>query len=236
MTNSPEKEYGKRLLHTANSPAQADVYITQKGQKQFLHKDFTSRPLFIRMLITRRCLKHEYRILSRLKGLSGVPSVSDKFCKDVLTMNYLDNTEPLPNQKEVSSEIYPDMDFFNKLKTLYKQIHERGIAHADVRRRNILRGSRGNPYVIDFGASIICPDNASVLRKKLFKTFCRIDDLTVLKIQKSYDPNMLSEEEKEKLTDLPWFLSFGRYLRRNIYRRYLKPKKWKKRLRKHHIN
>ena len=87
---------------------------------------------------------------------------------------------------------------FEKLRSLVTQIHARGVAHIDLRKRdNILVTEDGRPCIIDFNASF-CFDPASLGARFLFPILRRIDDSAVLKWKSRLAPELLTEAESAR--------------------------------------
>ena len=84
---------------------------------------------------------------------------------------------------------------FERLRSLVGQIHARGVAHIDLRKRdNILVSEDGRPCIIDFNASF-CFDPAGPGARLLFPMLRRIDDSALLKWKSRLAPELLTEAE-----------------------------------------
>jgi len=84
---------------------------------------------------------------------------------------------------------------FKRLADLVDQIHARGVAHIDLRKRdNILVTQDGRPCIIDFNASF-CFDPAGPGARILFPILRRIDDSAVLKWKSRLAPELLTRKE-----------------------------------------
>ncbi len=94
--------------------------------------------------------RHEIAVFKALDGLEGVPA----FMGEIGTTGYIH--EFIPGD-DLKPEFAPGVEFFNRLETLLKAIHARSIAYVDTNKReNILYGSDGKPYLIDFQISFFC--------------------------------------------------------------------------------
>ena len=218
------------LIHRGSSFAQPDVYVAECDGRQVLVKDFASRPFWFRMLLGRRLLQHEFRVLSRLVGVHGVPQVYGLVDQDAVAMEYIDCCSPFRARREVTEEEIPPPVFFERLKRVLQQIHEHGIAHGDIRRRNVLRGPDEMPYVIDFASAVRTRGPFGLARRWLFNATRAVDRITVLKLHQSFYSEGLTDDERECLANPPWYLRVGRYMRKNVYRPLLKQKRWRERM------
>jgi serine/threonine protein kinase len=94
-------------------------------------------------------LRREYRIYSRLSGISGIPRCYGFFMGRYLV---LENVE---SQTFRHATIKDRNSFFAEMLTIIKSIHERGVAHGDLKRKgNILVTKDSRPCLIDFGVSV----------------------------------------------------------------------------------
>lgn len=96
--------------------------------------------LFARLLLAR-----ERRALRALEGLIGVPRLAEEDTRsEDLMRSWIEGT-PLHRAPHLAQ------DFFEHLDELVHEIHRRGVCHNDLHKeQNILVGSDGFPYLIDF--------------------------------------------------------------------------------------
>jgi serine/threonine protein kinase len=87
---------------------------------------------------------------------------------------------------------------FERLTRLVDQIHARGVAHIDLRKRdNILIGRDGAPRIIDFNASF-CFEPGSLGARVLFPFMRQIDTAALLKWKSRLAPGLLTPEETRR--------------------------------------
>ena len=99
----------------------------------------------------RAICRHETDNLRRLRNLSQVPHLLDKYGDMGFVYEYIEGS---------SLDENPDLpdDFFNRLEELLKQIHLCRIAYIDLNKRgNILLGRDNLPYLIDFQIACYIP-------------------------------------------------------------------------------
>jgi predicted Ser/Thr protein kinase len=198
------------------------VLLTGPAGERYVLKDFSTRPMWARALWCRASVRRETRAYEQLHDIPGIPRLIYKLSPDAFIMEFLEGT-PLPRRK------YRDvlgMEFFVRLNAVLDEMHARGIAHGDLRRKNILVGPTGQPCLIDFETSF---SKGRGLLRQFFETVTRIDKLTVLKIKSRYFPDRLTDVERQQLGDAPWHLRAGRFLRKRVYGP-ISPKRIKKRL------
>jgi len=210
--------------------AQPDVLLVDRDGVRCTAKDFSKRSLLVRLAFGRRVLRHEFDMLRELEDVDGAPRALCLASKDVLLMEHVEGPGPLPDNRETPADEFPALEFFTEFKSVLTAMHCRGIAHGDVRRRNVLRTTDGRPCLVDFATAVLWRGGGNPLRRALFTMFRTADDAAVLKLQRSYYPDSLSAEELRRLDRPPWYLAAGRFLRKRVYRSVIKQRTWQRRL------
>jgi predicted Ser/Thr protein kinase len=217
-------ERGKLLwLHQGRSLVQADVCGYEIEGKRIVVKDFKRRPWLIRRWWGRWVLRREWERLERLQGIAGIPRLIGWIDEDAFAMEWLE-AKRLPAAKR-DSALEPI--FFERLAQLVARMHERGIGHGDLRRKNVLVGVGQQPYLVDFATAFRL--GTSRHSRRLFERYRRIDDLKVTKLKHYYCPGSLTDEERARLVSRPLLLRVGQFMRSKIYRPFLKPRRWRRR-------
>lgn len=205
-------------IHEARSAGQADVYELIAPWQGFLLKDFSPRPWWARALITRRALAREAAALDALGDLEGVPRLAARLDADAVVVERLD-AERLPHRRD--NFLTPE--FFDRLQDLLAQVHARGWAHGDLRRKNILvcRDSL-RPFLIDFATAWHGGPGAGPIGRFVFRRLAAVDRVTVAKLKGAYLPDALSQADRATLASAPWHLRAGRFVRKRLYRPFKK--------------
>jgi len=204
--------FKREPLKESRTPVTPDVWLLSSADGgKYVLKDFSRKALPVRVGWGRLVLGREAAAYQALAGVAGIPGLVSRPSADSLVMEWVDG-KPLPRRKQ--SHILGD-GFFTKLERLVHEMHERGIAHGDLRRRNILVNADGEPRILDFETCI--RRDAGFPQAQFFATVCRIDLITITKIKAKYYPHALSEEEQRRLASAPWHLRLGRFIRQKIY-------------------
>ncbi len=171
--------------------ANALVRLCKIGDTLWVVKDFAPKSWVVRNLLGRPALRRELKMLQALQGLRGVPQ--DACRVDGLAIAY----RHMPGRvlaKCPKGEYTPT--YFPELEKLVHEMHERGIAHLDLRyMHNVLVCDDGTPGIIDFQSAIFLP----VRFKWLSRRLRRIDISGVYKHWFKRSPETLDKERLRKL-------------------------------------
>ena len=157
-------------------------------------KDFSDKSWPVRLL-GRRQVAREIRALRRLHGIPGIPRCYGEAGRVGILMEPMGGERITRWCRDHREQAGP---MFRKLADLVAQIHARGVAHIDLRKRdNILVTGDGRPGIIDFNASF-CFDPAGLGARILFPIMRRIDDGALLKWKSLLAPELLTARESAR--------------------------------------
>lgn len=189
-------------------------------------KDFSLRPWWIRCWFARKMVRRETRALEAMAGVEGVPALLATAGPLAFVMERLD-AERLPR----SDVAPPPEPYWPQCRAMIDAMHERGVAHGDLRRKNILIGVQDRrPYLIDFATAWVARPGGA-FERFMVRRVRTVDRVTYARIKKGYASGGLDAEERAWLDCAPWYLKLGRFLKQNVYK-WRKPRVWKRRLRK----
>ncbi len=216
-----------QLIQQARSMGDADVFRLTLDDCCYLIKTYISRPRLIRWLLGRQCLRNEFNKLQLLQSLETVraPKPYALLDQDTLAVEFLRDTKPLNTPETMPADRFPTRDFFHELAAMLKTMHDAGISHGDLRRANILIDGTGRPYLIDFATTVQCSEKSPPWCRAASRLFINSDNFSFAKITESFYPGLLGEHVLQCYYNPPWYIRLGRFLRRNIYRRYLRTSK-----------
>lgn len=132
--------------------ANAIVYRYQDDKFDLIVKDFSQSPWFVRKTFARFSVNQEYKGLSRLANLDAVANRFSRLSPIAVAYDYIEGT-PLRSLMHQGKTL--PASFFADLERQVAKMHRQGIVHLDLRNMgNILCGSDGKPYIIDFQSTI----------------------------------------------------------------------------------
>lgn len=204
--------FEQTFLKQARSWVGPDVVLLQAPDGvRFVMKDWSKRPLPFRLSWCRIAAQREMLVYEKLRGMEGVPQLISRLGPLGFVMEWLD-ARPLPGRRMkdlLGSNFFPDLE------AVVREMHRRGVAHGDLRRRNILRGLDGSPKLIDFETAVRASKAPG--GGKLFQAICEVDLITITKIRSRYFPDSMTARDRETLDNVPWHLAWGRFLRKQVY-------------------
>lgn len=139
-------------------------------------------------------LRHEYRIYQQLQGMSAVPICYGMANEQFLVIEFIEGQTIRQNRPETGSEYYV------KLLTAIKEMHQRNVGHFDLKRpENLLVDKNNEPKIIDFGVSILRKQGLHWLNQYLFRLAKQFDFNAWARHK--YDKNMANISSD----DLPYY-------------------------------
>lgn len=96
-------------------------------------------------------LRREARVYALLKHFPAVPRCYGLLRNRYLVLDYIEGVSMR------HAEIDDRATFFSELLKAIQALHERGIAHSDLQKKeNLLVVGRQHPCLLDFGAAVVC--------------------------------------------------------------------------------
>ena len=185
--------YSKKLdivrEHSSTRPA---VWRFDESGKSYILKDFSRNGFLYRNIIGRFLLWREYRALYALAGINGVPEIIELIKGRAII------TEEIKGKslKNLDLEKKLPESFFNELKNLIDTIHDKGVAHCDLKSfGNIIEGKDGRPYIIDWGAAIQKKEFFMPPLNLIYERFVLDDYMAITKVKLDHIPEKVTEGE-----------------------------------------
>ena len=209
------------LFHEGRSIAQADLYELDWEGRRALLKDFGGRPWLVWRTWGRAVIGREVRVMKALAGLEGVPQLLATAGPEAYIMERLEGKR-LP---KIKGERLP-ADYWDRARRQMDAMHALGIAHGDLRRKNMMFGPGGEAYLIDFASAVRARGDGRGIGQFFFNRLKNVDRITFARLKRYYLPDGLSAEETGWLENRPWYYSAGKRLKA-IYK-LRKPSTWRR--------
>ena len=196
----------RKRLNDGRNASKATVDLYEIEGRMIVVKDLSSRPWPIRALLGPWQLDREARAYRLLDGVSGVPGFLGRVDRQAIALEYIEGRN-LGTIKpgEVAAS------FFDSLDLIIKAVHQRGVAHGDLHRHDVLTGPDGEPYLIDFSTAVTTTPGSGRLRRILFEQIRRADLRSAEKMRRRFHP-----EGAGPLPERPILYRIGFILRRGI--------------------
>ncbi len=192
------------------------IWIVEEGGKKAVVKDFSRQGWFYRNVVGRMLIWRERKAYEMLQGIQGVPSLYRVIPGQALIIEAIGGQD-LRNFEEELISMAQDgaeasaieekrkllsSDFFVKLKKIVDEIHERGLAHCDLKRTpNIMIAKDGNPYIVDWAAFMTKGEARIFPLNMLYKLFLQDDYLSITKLKVNNRPDLATKEEHQAYHD-----------------------------------
>jgi len=126
---------------------QGHVYRFDGGGHRLIIKAASGRGAL--RWLRRALLRREHRIYKRLAGFRGSPRCYGLLRGRYLVLEYIEGV-PMRHSGIADQKL-----FFERLLEYIQELHRRGVAHADLKRKdNLLVVDRRLPCLVDFGAAV----------------------------------------------------------------------------------
>lgn len=136
----------------------------------------------------------EARSLHRLHGIAGIPALRGRPDRRSVLIEYIPAV-PITRAAHADWPV-----FFTALERLLDTMHDRGVAHCDLRSpNNTLVSEAGDPVLVDFVASVHQGRPWNPAGRWLFALFCRVDRKAVIKLKSIVAPELVTEAERPLL-------------------------------------
>lgn len=190
LCDFPDKH---RAVLRHSSSTRPMIRVVEENGVRAVVKDFSVNGFLYRNVAGRFLVWREEKAYRRLKNVKGVPALYRVIDGLALVMEEI----PGRSLENLEKEIQLDSEFFHALKRLVDKFHERGLAHCDLKRApNFILGQDGQPYVIDWAASISESEFSFFPLNRIYRRFLLDDYLAIIKLKLRHIPKEVTPEEK----------------------------------------
>jgi len=175
-----------------------------------LVKDFAVCGRWFRWLIGRWLVGRECRVLQAVEGIAGVPRLVARLGPYAIAVEHVGRPIAVMEPEELPANLWSDLE------RIVDDLHERGIAHADLKTlENILVDDRGAVHVVDFNSAVM---RSGPLLRFVFRHVSADDRRAIIKAKRELQPHLVTAEEEAFYHERSWVERAFRRIRRPIRR------------------
>jgi predicted Ser/Thr protein kinase len=182
------------MLHQGHGVA-ASIYLVEIDGQKAVIKDFSATPFFFKNIIAPYLVRRETQALRALQGVPGVPRFYGKIDRRSFALEYIDG-KPI-------SELAPDElneEIFARVQQVIDCIHERQVAHGDLKRRtNFMVTARKEVVIVDYASAVIGGHWWRPVTNWVQRQIAEIDNKAVAKIKKLGAPDLMTPQDWDLL-------------------------------------
>lgn len=168
---------------------QGHVHLFEGHGRRLVVKTASGRGLA--RLVRQRMIRKEDRVYRRLADLPGVPACHGLVDGRHLVLEYV---EGVPYR---GARIDDPERFFERLLALIRSLHDRGVAHGDLKKKdNLLVVDRTDPCIVDFGVAVVRRQGFAPLNHYGWELARRFDYNAWAKLKHGGDLSAAPEEDR----------------------------------------
>jgi RIO-like serine/threonine protein kinase len=180
----------------------ARVLKVKLGDRDAVLKDHAGCDPLFSMLLGPILARRESKALRCLSSIDGVPLLIERRGSRALLMEWFSAVPFKTLQRDTKFW----KRYFIVLEQTLAAIHQSGVAHCDLRSlNNVLVNEGGEVFIVDFVACCFKGRRWNLLSRAVFRRFCRADRDAVLKLKQQVAPELLSDEQWNRLKHVGWF-------------------------------
>lgn len=172
-----------------------DVMHVKVNDQHLVIKDYNPTSGLFGVLAGPVLVKREFRALTMLQGIKGIPELFHCDNKRVLVTSFCASQSAVKLTRPLD---WPK--FENRLHSLISNMHAAGVAHCDLRGPgNILIDDADRPWLVDYVACFFKAPGWNKPWNGLFSQACKADFSAILKLKQKIAPHQLTAEETKLL-------------------------------------
>jgi serine/threonine protein kinase len=175
----------RRRLHAGRNVTKAIVDLVELDGRDIVIKDVAARPWPVRVWLGPWQLDREVRAYGRLVGVPGVPRFLGRVDRQAIAVEFVPGGDLASARRGTLPAV-----FFDLLDGLVGRLHERGVAHGDLHRHDVISGPAGQPYVVDFSTAVVTGPACGPLTRLLFRHMRDADRRSVAKLRHRFLPDL----------------------------------------------
>ena len=188
--------HAKQVFRTGKGTRPEVSLITVGGSHAVL-KDYGRSDFLFRVVIGPLITYREVRALRTLHDVPGIPKLLRQINRRAFLIEYVEGVTP-KDQEDARKNMRPDT--FDKLYQLVESMHERGVAHCDLRSGgNTIIDQSGQPYFVDFVSNFVRGSRWNIAWRWAFERFCEADLVAIARLRRRLVPDQLTPDEQTRM-------------------------------------
>ncbi len=156
----------------------ADVRFFDLDGRRVTVKTYAPRGFVLRNTLGRWLIRRESAAYEAARGASALPEFLGRLGPHALATRWVD-AEPL--RERVGDRV--DDAIFERLSDAVDEIHDHGVALADLHHRDVLIGGDDSLYIVDLATAWVLGENPGPISRLLFKRFCESDRVNLARMR-----------------------------------------------------
>lgn len=165
----------------------ADVLFYDLDDDRVAVKTYAPRSALVRSTLGRWLIRREAAAYEAAEGIDALPAFLGRLGPYSLATRWVD-AEPLKERR--GAEL--DDTFFDRLGEVLDELHDRGVALADLHHRDVLIGADDALYIVDLATAWVLGRRPGPIRRALFKRFCESDKVNLARMRARFTGGDLS--------------------------------------------
>lgn len=156
----------------------ADVLFYELDGDRVAVKTYAPRSAVIRNSLGRWLIRREAVAYEASAGIEALPAFLGRVGPYALATHWVD-AEPL--RERTGARL--DDGLFDRLGLVLDELHDRGVALADLHHRDVLLGADDSLYIVDLATAWVLGQRPGAIRKRLFERFCESDRVNLARMR-----------------------------------------------------
>lgn len=179
MTADVPAKSGPERIGEARNATKADVWLVKEAGRRVVVKTIANRRKGPGRALAARLLRREARMLEALRGVPGVPVLLEADAEKLVIEHRPGRNLFERRKRGISSNVAAH------IQEVVAGLHERGFAHGDIGRRDVIVTGDGEVTLVDF-ATAIGPGSPPFLWRLLLPLWRHRDRARVAKLLERY--------------------------------------------------
>jgi hypothetical protein len=176
VSNLSDVEPVRRIV--GRNATKADVLFYDIDGGRVAVKTYGPRGILVRNTLGRWLIRREAAAYGAAEGVENLPAFLGRLGPFALATRWVD-AEPLKDR----AGALLDNALFDRLGRVLDELHERGVALADLHHRDVLLGEDDSLYIVDLATAWILGERPGAGRKRLFERFCESDRVNLARMR-----------------------------------------------------